>query len=636
MPVNEDPRTSGDETPPHPRIPAIHRLLPFALILATVAAYAQVLGFDFISLDDAPYVVLNPHLSARLSLHTLKWIFLSFSPDNWFPVTRLSLLTDYKLFGLRAGFYHVENLVIHCAAALLLFAFLRRATRQLWPAAFAAFVFALHPLHVESVAWIAERKDVLCGFFWFAALLAWVRYTERPGTLRYLGALALFSLGLMSKPMIVTLPFLLLLLDVWPLRRGPWTTYWREKLPFFLLSGAVMAITIAAQRSAGAVREFTAFPAPLRMENALTSVAIYLADTLWPAHLWAIYAYPASIPPLQWIGAAAGIAAISAVAFRQRAARPWLATGWFWFLVTLLPVIGLVQVGSQARADRYMYVPMTGLAIVLAWGADEAVRRRPARRRVVAALAVAACLAMGIRTWQQTQYWKDTGALLTHAIEMDGQNYEALTTLGSGAAVYGNPDNLLQAILRQREAVKLRPDIALLHNNLGFALSYANRPDEAIAEFRQALRLDPGYTDARSNLAETLMKAGRAAEAIAEAEQVLRLNPRFSLEHNNLGIWLCRTPGRFDEGLRHLEIATEIDPDYWEAQSNLGHALLTRPDRLADAIARLQEVLRITPDSAAAHLELARALDRVPGMQLEAQDQRDEAMRLQRLNTGPR
>ena len=325
-----DEPLSGEQDPeiesPSVRIPSADLLICLVLILAILAAYAHTIRFGFAGIDDGPYVFNNSHLRGGPTWQTLRWILLSFSPDNWFPLTRLSLLTDYNLFGLRAGAYRAENLAIHGMAALLLFGFLRQATGVRWPCAFVAFTFALHPLHVESVTWIAERKDVLCAFFWFAALWAWLGYAKQPGAFRYLGALSLFSLGLLSKPMIVTLPFLLILLDYWPLRRPLSGKLIVEKIPFLALSCAATAITIAAQRSAGALQSLDIFRPALRAENALITVAIYVGKTLWPARLWIPYAYPQNLPAWKVIASAAGIVSVSVIVLRQACLS--LADGW--------------------------------------------------------------------------------------------------------------------------------------------------------------------------------------------------------------------------------------------------------------------------------------------------------------------
>jgi len=596
------------------------------MLPAIALAYAAVFGFGFIGLDDGIYIYRNLNLRAALSTQTLGWLLLSFQPDNWFPVTRLSLLADYKLFGLRAEFYHAENVMLHAAAALLLYAFLRRATSTVWPAAFAAFVFALHPLHVESVAWISERKDVLCALYWFATLLAWVRYKERPGVRRYLAALALFGLGLMAKPMIVSLPFLLVLLDVWPLRRA-WRQKLAEKVPFLGLSLAVMAITVVAQRSGGAIVSLQTAPLLLRAENALVTVTIYIGDALWPARLWADYAYPQSVAAWKVLAAVAAISAVSAAVLLQRNRRPYLVAGWFWFLIALIPVIGLVQVGQQGRADRYMYVPLTGLTVMLAWGAAEAVERWPSLRRVIAAAGIAACAAMAVKTARQVQYWKDTDTLLSHSIAMDSGDDLALNSYGYTAV--HNTERVAEATEYYRRALAIRPDSAVYHSNLGYAMYRAGRLEAATAEFREAARLDPAMTDAWSNVAETLNEEGRQQEALRAYEEGLLANPRSAALHNMLGAMLWKIPGRQEEGLRHFEQAVALRPDFAGARTNLGTVLLDRPGRLDDAVAQFEAWVRIEPGSAAAHRGLAGALDRVPGMEPEAGDQREEADRLQ-------
>ncbi len=428
---------------------------------------------------------------------------------------------------LSSAWFHAENVAIRAVAALLLFGFLRRATGVRWPAAFVALVFALHPLHVESVAWVSERKDVLCALCWFATLWAWLRYTQKPTAGRYLAALIWFCLGLMAKPMIVTLPILLVLLDAWPLRRAASLTAvlrkLPEKIPFGALSVAVMCITMQAQHGA-----LTSVGAPLlRVENALMSVAAYIADTFWPARLWTLYAYPVSLLLWQAILVALGLSAVCISCWCAQARNaPYLAAGWFWFLVTLVPVIGVVQVGGQARADRYMYVPMVGLSIMIAWGIADLVDRRPSLRGLTAGLGAAACVAMATVTWFQTQYWRTTDELFRHAIAMDAGNYLAWNYLGQTALEKGLfPSEALSCF---QAALKIRPDFAVTHNNLGVVLIEQNHVEESIAEYREALRLKPDFTAAHENLASALRRSGQPEEARNEYEIVLSLNPRRS------------------------------------------------------------------------------------------------------------
>jgi protein O-mannosyl-transferase len=610
-------------------VPAADRLICIALVLATLASYARVFRFSFIILDDGQYVYGNTHLRGGWTLRTLKWVFLSFDPDHWFPVTRSSLFLDYNLFRLRPGLYHAENVLIHCLAALLLFGFLRRATRVRWPSAFVALMFALHPLHVESVAWISERKDVLCALFWFATLWAWLRYTERPGRGRYVSALALFSLGLTSKSMIVTLPFLLFLLDMWPLRRTLSRKLITEKIPFMVLACAVAAITLVAQQRAHGIRTLSAIPLLMRFENALITVVIYVADTLWPARLWIARAYPRTLPAWQAIAAAAVIATVSAVVWAQRRGRPYLVVGWFWFLGTLAPVIGLLQVGPQARSDRYMYVPMVGLAIMLAWGLAGAVMSWPRLRVWASVLGIAACLAMALRTSLQTEYWRESEVLFRHAVEMDSQDDLAWNYLG-GAIVEAHPERTLEAVNSYRAALRIRPETADVHSNLAGALCQSGQLEAGIAEYREAIRIDPASGEKHFQFAAALDKMGRRNEAVDEFQAALQYEPRLALAHSDLGVLLWKTSGRQPEGLLHMEKAVEIEPDNAQAQSNLGLAMLSIPERAAEAVPHLEEAVRLNPGLVGAHLGLAAAFTQVPGME-SAEDAMAHLQAAQRL-----
>jgi len=593
------------------RLPLADLWISLTIVLAICAAYSSVVHFGFVAYDDTKYIVENTHLRDGITAQNLKWIFFSFSPDNWFPVTRLSMLLDYKLFGLAAGWHHAENVAIHALASVLLFGFLRRATGVRWPCAFVAFVFALHPLHVESVAWVSERKDVLCALFWFATFWAWLRYTEKPSTGRYVAALLWFCLGLMAKPMIVTLPFLLFLLDLWPLRRAVSLKLVLEKVPFVALSGAVMWITMQAQHTA-----LTVVGTPvLRAENTLMSIAGYIADTFWPARLWAVRAYPVSLPAWQAIAVAVVLAAISVYVVRQIPRRPFLATGWFWFLITLGPVIGLVQVGGQARADRYMYVPMVGLLIIVGWGFAGFVERRPSMGRSIGGLGIAVCLSLAVVTWNQTQYWSDTNELFQHAIQMDPGNYLAWDYLGRAAMESGLFPS--EAISCYQNALRIRPNYGVAHNNLGVVFVQQGRLEEAIAEYREALRLDSSLVPAHLNLGSALRRVGQPQEAMNEYEIALSMEPNSLAGHIQLAT-LLGNGGHLAEGVAHMEEAVRLEPDDEVAQVLLGQMLMDTPGRLADSIAHFNEALRVDPRYAKAHRSLGAALLRVPGHRQEA------------------
>ena len=604
----------------------------------------------------------NTHVRGGLTQPGLEWALTSGEAANWFPVTRLSHMLDSQFFGLRGGLHHLTSVWWHALAGVLLFAFLVRSTHARWPSAWVAFLFALHPLHVESVAWVAERKDVLCAFFWFLALWAYVRYAERPGRGRYLAVLLWFILGLMSKPMIVTLPFLLLVLDAWPLRRLSRKAV-IEKIPLFALAAVSAVATFLVQQSGGAVKEIARLPIGLRMENALVSYAIYCLKTIWPSGLAVFYPYP---PGFEWwivVAAGLAIAIVTALALRSFRSAPYLAAGWLWFLVTLAPVIGLVQVGAQARADRYMYVPMVGLAIMLAWGAADLARRWPAATRPIAAAAIAACLAAAAVSAAQIQHWKNSETLFQHALDMTTDNYLAEHNLGSyllaagrlseamphleaalrirpesapartdlASALAQTPGRLSEAIADYQVAVRLLPDAAIPHNNLASAL--AKSPEglpEAIREYQAALRIDPGYAEAHHNLGLALAGIpGRLPEAIAEYRAALRIQPAYAEAHYNLGVALSKTPGRLPEAAAEFEAVLRLKPDYAEAHNNLGVALSQLPVRSSEAIAHFEAALRIQPDYADAHYNLGVALSQIPGRMPEAIAQWEESLRLQ-------
>jgi tetratricopeptide (TPR) repeat protein len=612
------------------------------LFLATFAVYAQVRHFDFVNFDDPEYVTANQHVRTGITAANVAWAFTSGEAANWFPLTRLSHMLDCQMFGLRSGWHHLTNVLLHALAVLLLFAFLNRSTGRRWPSAWVALLFALHPLHVESVAWVAERKDSLSAFFGLLALWSYVRYVERPALRRYLLVVLTFGLGLMAKPMLVTLPFLLLLVDVWPLGRvsgRPWSRIaplLSEKIPLFALSAAAAGATYLVQQAGGAVRSRDAFPLVLRLENALVSYIVYIAKMFWPARLAVFYPYPAEVPAWQAAAAALAIAAVSMLVLRSVRKRPYLAVGWLWYLVTLAPVIGLVQVGAQARADRYTYIPMIGLTIMLAWGAADLLGRVPRAKPAVAVLAAAVCAGCAAITWLQAGYWRDSRTLFQHAVDVTNGNYLAHHNLGValaespadlnqaiahfqavlqikpdyarahtdlGSALAKLPGRLPDAMAEFRAALAIDPDLAIPHNNLGNTLAQAGSWSEAISEYETALRIDPDYADPRHNLAEAqynlgleLAKADRSFEAIVHLEDALRLRPDYPEAHNNLGVVLSQVPGRIDEAIGHFQAALQIDPNYADAHINLGLALSQMPGRVPEAIAHLEAAERSQPD----------------------------------------
>jgi tetratricopeptide (TPR) repeat protein len=578
-------------------------------LLATLAVYSPVTHFDFVNFDDPDYITNNAHVRRGITGDGIEWAFTSGEGANWFPITRLSQMLDVQIFGLNAGWHHLTNVVFHALATLLLFAFLYRATGARWPSAFVAFVFALHPLHVESVAWVAERKDVLSAFFWFLALWAYVRYAERPGAGRYLSVLAAFCLGLMSKPMIVTLPLVLLPLDIWPLRRG---LRLREKLPFFGLSVVASIATYAVQTGAGAA-EAVQVPLGLRVENALVAYLTYAANMFWPADLAVFYPYPQELPVWQVLLAMVVLGGVSAAVWRRFRTEPYFAVGWLWYLVTLVPVIGLVQVGAQARADRYTYVPMVGLCIMLAWGAAAAANQWPRAKPAIVSLAAAACLACVAAAWVQIGYWRNSESLFQHAVDVTSGNYVAEHNLGS--ALMEEPGRLPDAIHHLQTAVAIKPDSARAHSDLGSALSkLPDRLPQVIGEYQLAVRYSPGSAIPHYNLGNALEAAGRLPEALAEWETAVRLDPSYGPRlqqqlaegHNNVGVALTGTPGRLTDAVAHFEAAVRLAPDYADAHYNLGIALANTPGHVSQAIAELETAYRLHPDA-----ELRETIDRL-------------------------
>jgi len=608
------------------------------LFLATFAVYAQVRHFDFVNFDDPEYVTANPHVRAGITPASVVWAFTSGEAANWFPLTRLSHMLDYQMFGLRSGWHHLTNVLLHALAVLLLFAFLNRSTGRRWPSAWVALIFALHPLHVESVAWVAERKDVLSAFFWFLALWSYVRR-------HYWLTLLAFCLGLMSKPMVVTLPFVLLLLDRWPLRQ-PLRSALRVKIPMMGLSAAGATAAYLVQRSSGAVREVGQFPLGLRVENAVVSQAIYIVKMFWPARLAVFYPYPHDLPVWQVALSALLLVGVSMVVLRQRRSRPYLAVGWLWYLGTLVPVIGLIQVGAQARADRYTYLPMVGLSIMLVWGLPEVLKSK-----VAISGAIVACLACAVLCEAQIQYWRNSETLFRHALDVTSSNYLAHHNLGVAFADegrfpeaikqyqaalqiepnaanvqtdYGNAlaksGRLPEAIEHYEAALRVLPDSPITHNDLANALAAApGSVPEAIAEYQTALRLKPDYEEARKNLAQVqsnaaemqysmgvdLARSRKPEAAIPHFEEALRLKPDYVDAHNNLGVVLAGA-GRAQEAISHFEAAVRIDPNSANAHVNLGIALSGIPGRMPEAIRHFEAALRIKPDP-----EIRQMLDRL-------------------------
>ncbi len=489
----------------------IRALFLAALSAATLGVYWQTTGFGFLRYDDPEYISDNLLVRSGLTLEGLSWAFTTFHFANWHPVTWLSHMSDVSLFGMGAGWHHLASAILHCANAVLLFLAARRLTGASLRSGIVAALFALHPLHVESVAWLSERKDVLSGLFFMLTLLAYDRYVRRGGAGRYLGVVAFFALGLMAKAMLVTLPFVLLLLDFWPLgrtslappadgserKRTSWGHLLLEKVPLLAMALASSAVTVAAQRTGGTVAGFETLPAAARGGNAVVSYALYLYRTFIPASLGVFYPHPGGgHPAWKIVSALLLVVAISAFSFRKRREYPWLIVGWLWFLGMLVPVIGLVQIGAQAMADRYTYLPLIGVFVVAAWGSALLVSRT-GLRNLLAPLWTVALVSLAILSWRQAGTWRDTETVFRRAVAVTGDNWVAHLNLGWAVEEKGRLD---EAEWHYREVLRIDPSNPYAHNNIGAIRFRQDRFGEAVHHFREALRRKPDYAEARTNL----------------------------------------------------------------------------------------------------------------------------------------
>ena len=541
------------------------RAVYLLLFVTTLLVYSQVNNFAFLSFDDSQGLLGNPQVRDGLSWSGIAWAFTTGYASNWFPVTWISHMLDFQLFGLDPGWHHLTNVLIHSVSTVLLFALIKRMTGRVWESAFVAFVFALHPLHVESVAWISERKDVLFAFFWFLTTWLYLDFLDKRTIGKYLLAVLAFCLGLMSKQMIVTLPFALLLLDAWPLRRKDVRTMVLEKVPLVALAIAASFITLMAQKRGGAVQSLASMPVAARVANALMAYVIYIANFIWPTGLAFFYPYPARWPVGEVLFAGFALVAMSVVVALAFRARPYLAVGWFWYLGTLAPVIGLIQVGHQARADRYTYVPLIGISIMVAWAAAEAFEKWPRAKPVIRALAMSVCFWWLLVTWVQIKYWKDSAALYTRAIAVTDANYLAHLNLGVDLAAQGRYQAALGELYT---SIEQNPDQAHARNSLGGVLFNLGRKDEAIEQFSQAIRLEPQDAEPHSNLGNALVDAGKPDDAIRELNTALRLNPGMANAYFGLGRVLV-LQNRPRDAAAYFSEALRINPGFREAADAL-------------------------------------------------------------------
>ncbi|HKP85307.1 MAG TPA: tetratricopeptide repeat protein [Blastocatellia bacterium] len=591
-------------------------LVAVALAVATLSVYGQVINHQFISLDDDLYITNNPMIVRGLTLEGIKWAFATFHAANWHPLTWLSHMVDSQLFGLTAGWHLLMNALIHVLNTLLLYYFLSRVTAARFESAIVAALFALHPLHVESVAWAAERKDTLSAFFGLLALIAYARYAESRSWKRYaLVALAL-GLGLMAKPMLVTWPFVLLLLDYWPLGRLRWKPadgikslpkallpLVREKLPLFCIVAASMALTYLAQSRGGAVRALVEEPLSMRVANAIVSYAKYILLTFWPGGLGVYYPFsPSDLSAWKVVASLALLVSITVIAARGATRRPYLIIGWLWFLGTLVPVIGLVQVGGQAMADRYHYVPSIGLFVAIVFAAAVFVRARRIKPSAVTAVAVAALLILGARTWIQVRLWRDSVTLFTHTLSVTSNNLVIQYNL---AHVLGRQGRYDEAVSHFAEALAINPDFYDALINMGITLADQGKVAEAIRYYDQALRVEPNSAKARMQMGLALVRQEKTADALPHFYKALELAPNDSDVRTNLGLVMLRQ-GKLQEAIEQLNEALRLNANSAEAHNNLGLALLAQ-GKPEEGAAHFSAALRLKPGLAVAQDNLRRA-----------------------------
>jgi protein O-mannosyl-transferase len=590
------------------------RAVALLLGLVTLLVYLPVRRHGFIELDDADYVADNAMVQAGLTWAGVTWAFTTGHASNWHPVTWLSHQLDAELFGPGATGPHLVNALLHAANAVLLFLLLRRLTGSTGRSVVVAALFALHPLHVESVAWIAERKDVLSACFFLLTLGAYARYAEaaarEAAEQRRWNALALglFALGLMTKPMLVTLPCVLLLLDYWPLQRfrgSRFRALVQEKLPFFALSAASCVITYLVQQRGGAVRSLGSFSFGERIGNALVSYARYVGNTFWPDDLAVFYPHPGAWPASQVVLAAVVVGGLSVAAWGWARRRPYVAVGWLWFAGMLVPTIGLVQAGNQALADRYTYLPLIGGFVALVWGGAELGARGRVPRL---GLAVAATVAIALCAWRtttQVRHWRSGEALFGHAVAVTTENFVARHCLGHALLAQGRT---AEAIAEFDAALTIQPRFAEAHNSLGSARLRQGRAREARAHFEHAIELQPEFALARYNLGTVLLAAGKVDEAITQLEKACGLQPQDYLAQLNLGNALLQA-GRGEEAVLRYRAVLTLRPDCADAHNNLGHVRLQQ-GRVDEATGHFRRALALQPNHANAHFNLGDACAR--------------------------
>ncbi len=556
---------------------AICFLLPAAILIV----YFQVRDFEFVDFDDFAYVVKNYSVRAGLSWESIQWAFQSTTAGNWHPLTMLSHMADVELYGMNAGGHHWNNVLLHLANSLLLFGVLRSMTGSVWRSGLAVGLFALHPLHVESVAWVSERKDVLSVFFLMLTLWSYTHYVRRFKIFWYILTFLFFTLGLMAKSMLVTLPFILLLLDFWPFKRifsGEKShcgkiefntrVIW-EKIPFLLLTLVFSVVTFAVQKQTGAVESLNAYPLHERTANAIVSYVLYLGKTVCPINLSVFYPRPPAWTWWQVFGSLLLLGLLTLASIRSAKKYPWLFVGWFWFVGTLVPVIGIIQVGIQGMADRYTYIPLIGIFIAFSWSIFEVFKRFQFPRVGLIIFSAILLVNLMLGSFLQTQHWRNTRTLFENAVSVDPGNYLAHTTLGSDLIRGGEIQKGLSHI---QAALQLKPNYAKAHYEMGLFFFNAGKTDKAAHHFSRSMLLNPFDASSHNNLGVISALQGKTADALMHFQKAIEIQPQMIEAYNNLGSFWAKQ-GRYDDAIGHFEKVLEMAPDDQKAAKNLAAAL---------------------------------------------------------------
>ena len=603
------------------------------LIVATLAIYWQVQNHEFLNFDDKLYVAENPNIQSGLTFENMVWALTESYAANWHPVTWVSHTLDLELYGLDPSGHHMTSLLIHIANTLLLFGVLMKMTGALWRSAMVAALFALHPINVESVAWIAERKNVLSTFFWFLTMWAYASYAKTPRVGVYLLVVLFLTLGLMAKPMLVTLPFVLILLDFWPLKRWGWEDMHTqeikklilEKIPLFALVVGASITTFVVQQSGDAVKSTELFSLYTRTSNALVSYLKYLGKMVWPQGLSVFYPHPGNSLSI-WKALVCGLVLVGFTTWvvRRCRKRPYLAVGWFWYLGTLVPVIGIVQVGEQAMADRYMYIPLIGIFIAIVWGVSGWIKN--GQQKLLLAFAGVSIFLLMVTTSAQVALWKNSITLFEHAISVTEMKSPHFTTVHNNLGnAYANEKRYEDAAIQYRQAIKIDPQYATAHNNLGQNLHRLKMYDEAIKHYQQAIRIKTNYAKAYNNFANTLAEQGNMEEALTYARKCVSIKPKYVYGIVTLGK-ILEELGELNEAKAYYMRALELDQNSF--RNNLNYAnVLNKMKKMAKAIPYYKKTIALKPSLMEAHYNLGNALGQ-EGQLDEAQRSFEKAITL--------